>query len=84
VTLATKALRPARPDPGGSQCAPAGLVREARERQRAGSIPEAIACYEAAIAAAERAGKRAVLAEALRRLAVVRHHRNESVTARAL
>ena len=84
MTLATKALRPARPDPGGSQCAPAGLVREARERQRAGSIPEAIACYEAAIAAAERAGKRAVLAEALRRLAVVRHHRNESVSARAL
>ena len=84
MTLATKALRPARPDPGGSQCAAAGLVREARERERAGSIPEAIACYEAAIAAAERAGKRAVLAEALRRLAVVRHHRNESVTARAL
>ena len=84
MTLATKALRPARPDPGGSQCAAVDLVREARERERAGSIPEAIACYEAAIAAAERAGKRAVLAEALRRLAVVRHHRNESVAARAL
>ncbi len=84
MTLATKALRPARPNPGGSQCAAADLVREARERERAGSIPEAIACYEAAIAAAERAGKRAVLAEALRRLAVVRHHRNESVVARAL
>ncbi len=84
MTLATKALRPARPDPGGSQCAAADLVREAREHERAGSIPETIACYEAAITAAERAGKRAVLAEALRRLVVVRHHRNESVVARAL
>jgi len=47
-------------------------------------LPEAIACYEAAIAAAERAGDSAVLAEALRRLAVVQRHRSEAASARAL
>src|SRR2546430_10564324 len=34
--------------------------------------------YEAAISTAERSGEKAILAEALRRLAVVLHHRNES------
>lgn len=62
----------------------ADLLHEARARERAACIPEAIACYEAAIAAADRGGERVVLAEALRRLAVVRHHRNESAVARAL
>ncbi len=64
--------------------AAADLLHEARARERAGCIPEAITCYEAAIAAADGAGERAVLSEALRRLAVVRHHRNESAVARAL
>jgi len=64
--------------------AAADLLHEARTRERAACIPEAIACYEAAITTAERAGERVVLAEALRRLAVVRHHRNESAVARAL
>ena len=64
---------------------PAGdLLHEARARDRAACIPEAIACYEAAISTAERTGERAVLAEALRRLAVVLHHRNESARAREL
>jgi len=40
--------------------------------------------YEAAIARAELTGEHRVLAEALRRLAVVRHHRNEEDQARAL
>jgi putative nucleotidyltransferase with HDIG domain len=60
------------------------LLHEARARERAACIPEAIKCYEAAIAAAERAGDHVVLAEALRRLAVVRIQRNESATAREL
>jgi len=60
------------------------LLHEARTRERAGCIPEAIGCYEAAITAADRGGDRGVLSEALRRLAVVRHHRNESEVARAL
>ena len=62
----------------------ADLLHEARARERAACIPEAITSYEAAIAAADRGGDRLVLSEALRRLAVVRHHRNESAVARAL
>ena len=62
----------------------ADLLHEARSRERAACIPEAISCYEGAIAAADQSGDRPVLAEALRRLAVVRHHRNESPVARAL
>jgi putative nucleotidyltransferase with HDIG domain len=62
----------------------ADLLHEARARERAACIPEAIKCYEAAVAAADRTDERAVLAEALRRLAVVRHHRNESAEAREL
>jgi putative nucleotidyltransferase with HDIG domain len=60
------------------------LLHEARSRERAACIPEAIRCYEAAISAAERCGERPILAEALRRLAVVMHHRNESSRAREL
>ena len=77
--------------PAPGQAGPRALVRpaadllhDARARERAACIPEAIRCYEAAIAAADRTGERAVLAEALRRLAVVRHHRNESAEAREL
>ena len=45
----------------------ADLLHEARSRERSARIPEAIASYEAAIAAAEPAGEHGVLAEALRR-----------------
>jgi len=62
----------------------ADFLQEARERERAACLPEAIACYEAAVAAAERGGERAVLSEALRRLAVMRRHRSEAAAARAL
>ena len=60
----------------------ADLLHEARAKERAACIPEAIHLYEASISGAERANERAVLAEALRRLAVVLHHRNESSRAR--
>ena len=60
------------------------LLHEARERERAGCIPEAIECYESAIALAEQGEEQTVLAEALRRLAVLRHHGNESARAREL
>jgi putative nucleotidyltransferase with HDIG domain len=60
------------------------LLHEARSHERAACIPEAIRFYEKAISTAERSGERAVLAEALRRLAVVLHHRNESARARDL
>jgi putative nucleotidyltransferase with HDIG domain len=62
----------------------ADLLRDARGRELAGSVAEAVERYEAAIAAAERDGDRAILAEALRRLAVVEHHRNDSARARDL
>src|SRR6266571_5015933 len=73
------------PSPGNtSVTAATDLLHEARERERAACLPEAITCYEAAVAAAERGGERAVLAEALRRLAVVRRHGSEAASARAL
>jgi len=62
----------------------ADLLHEARGRERAGCIPEAMACYESAIAAAEKTREHAVLAEALRRLAVVRYQRDDSARAREL
>ena len=63
---------------------PADLLHEARSQERAACIPEAVRCYEAAISTAERLGEKAILAEALRRLAIVLHHRNESARAREL
>nr|UXE46021.1 hypothetical protein Hi04_10k_c554_00020 [uncultured bacterium] len=63
---------------------PADLLHEARDRERSGCIAEAIEGYEAAIYAAERAEERTVLAEALRRLAVVYHTRDDSTRAREL
>src|SRR6266705_3033599 len=71
------------PSRGESMMA-ADLLHNARAQERAGAIPEAIAAYEAAIAAAERTEDHAVLAEALRRLAIVRHRRAESAAAREL
>lgn len=62
----------------------ADLLYDARSRDRAGCLPEAIAAYQSTVAAAEWSGERAVLAEALRRLAVVRHRQDDSVSARAL
>jgi len=70
--------------PGAPGRTAADLLHEARARERAGSIAEAMASYEAAIAAAEPAGEPAVLAEALRRLAVARHRRGQSAEAREL
>lgn len=66
----------------GRRCA--DVLREARERERTGQMTEAIAGYEAAIAGAERSGQSTLLAEALRRLAVARHHQGDVGQARAL
>jgi tetratricopeptide (TPR) repeat protein len=60
------------------------LVQDGRERERAGCIPEAIECYEAAINRAEGSGEQAILAEALRRLGVLRHQRDECELARQI
>ena len=71
------------PSPGDARSG-ADALHTARERERAGRIPEAIDGYEAAIVAAERAGDAIVLAEALRRLAILRRHRDEAAQAREL
>ena len=60
------------------------VLHEARAQERAGCMPEALASYEEAIAIAERAGEGRVLAEALRRVAVVQYRRNAVEAARAL
>jgi len=74
---ARAAARPARPA--------ADLLIDARALERAGCIAEAVASYEGSIRAAGGAtADRAVLAEALRRLAVVQHRSNRSVEARRL
>jgi putative nucleotidyltransferase with HDIG domain len=65
----------------------ADLLHDARARERTGSLAAAAAGYEAAVLGAEGAegtGEHAVLAEALRRLAIVRHRCNESGKARLL
>lgn len=60
------------------------LLRSAQDHERDGAIADAIACYEGAIASAERAGAHPVLAEALRRFAIVQHHRGDAHYARRL
>ena len=69
---------------GGATHRAADLLHEARGRERAGCVPEAIERYQAAIDTAEASGERTVLVEALRRLAVVWHHRNEASLSRGL
>jgi putative nucleotidyltransferase with HDIG domain len=60
------------------------LIRDARTRERDGCIPEAMEGYRAAIAIATTDGPQRALAEALRRLAVLHHHREEAAAARDL
>jgi putative nucleotidyltransferase with HDIG domain len=59
-------------------------LEDARAREQAGAIAEAFACYRDAVAAAADAGEQALEAEALRRLAVLHHRRNERATAQEL
>jgi tetratricopeptide (TPR) repeat protein len=72
------------PAPGSRPSSPAWLLQIAREYDRKGHLHETITGYEAAIGAAEAIGDVATAAEALRRLAVVRHRREETSEARAL
>jgi putative nucleotidyltransferase with HDIG domain len=60
------------------------LLAEAKGLEQSGSVPEALACYTAAIEQAELAGERHITAEVLRRLSVLHHLRNEPQTARDL
>jgi putative nucleotidyltransferase with HDIG domain len=80
----TGLARPSGPFPIGIVPRAADLLHEARGRERAGSLAEAIEAYQAAIAMARKGGEHTVLSEALRRLAVVFHHRGDSTQAREL
>src|SRR5258708_34606277 len=62
----------------------ADLLHEARQRERSGRLEEAAERYESALLAADRSGERSLLAEGMRRLAVVRHQLNDSARARDL
>jgi len=70
-------------DDGAWQPLGAELLHDAQLREATGGVSEAIASYEAAVAAAERSGDEVVMAAALRRLAIARHHQGDSIRARA-
>lgn len=69
---------------GSARRSATDLLASAREAERSGCIAEAVSQYERAIQEAEASAQRPLLAEALRRLAVVRHERNEYDVAREL
>jgi tetratricopeptide (TPR) repeat protein len=58
------------------------FLREGRAHERSGCMVEAVQWYNAAVDAAERDSEHAILAESLRRLAIVYHQRHEPVLAR--
>ncbi|MEO8199811.1 MAG: HD domain-containing phosphohydrolase [Gemmatimonadota bacterium] len=60
------------------------ILATAREHERSGRHAEAFREFQLAIESAEEENAGIVLTEALRRLAVLRHHRNERVVARDL
>ena len=70
------------PDAHGTRAAE--FLREGRAHELGGCITEALQCYTAAVEAAERASERAVVAESLRRSAIVHHQRNQPALARQL
>src|SRR5256885_10836016 len=79
---------PSMPSPGKADVSEprqaADFLREARERERVACLPEAIASYEAAVAAAEPGREPTALAEALPRLAAVGRQRTAVAAATAL
>src|SRR5688572_33323440 len=62
----------------------AACLQESCRCMRVGSIDDAIAGFERAIALAEAEQQPAVLAEALRGLAILRHQRDDAALAREL
>lgn len=75
-----------RPDrsPAGTPAMPAAeLLRSGRTHQQAGRLDDALSMYAEAVRLAEQSRDRAVLVEALRRLGVIQHMRNEPAAATA-
>ncbi len=70
------------PEPGTHRAS--ASLHNARTLERSGHLSEAIHAYQASIEEATTDGMGVVLAEALRRLGVVHHHRNDSARARQL
>jgi len=62
----------------------AEFLREGRAHELGGCMAEALQCYSAAVEAAERSSERAIVAESLRRSAVVHHRRSQPMLARQL
>jgi putative nucleotidyltransferase with HDIG domain len=60
------------------------MLRNGQSQDRSGRLDEARASYEQAVRLAEHSGEQAALVEALRRLAVVHHRRNETEHANEL
>src|SRR3979409_284936 len=71
------------PSPGEGRSA-ADALSAAREREREGRLTEAIEEYESAIAMAENPGDATARADAVRRVAIWRRHRDEPTRAREL
>src|ERR1044071_8852567 len=68
---------PSRPVPD-PRLRPAGdMLRRGWAEDRAGRLDDAVASYEQAVRLGEASGERALVVEALRRLGVVHHRRNE-------
>ena len=84
MTTSQRSLPLARWDRGLGLHRAGDFLREGRAHERGGCITEAMQCYAAAIDAAQREIEPPVLAESLRRLGVVHHHRHDAVMAREL
>jgi HD-GYP domain-containing protein (c-di-GMP phosphodiesterase class II) len=69
---------------GGRSVDALAMLEAARQFERNAQVPQAISCLEAVIAESDRVGEHALLAEALRRLSIIRHKRDEWTQARAL
>ncbi|HEX5387933.1 MAG TPA: HD domain-containing phosphohydrolase [Gemmatimonadales bacterium] len=81
---APRALAPGAPRPIFERSPAEATLRAALQRDREGATAEAIAGFTAAVEMAEESGEDAVFAEALRRLAVVRHRSGDTAPAREL
>jgi putative nucleotidyltransferase with HDIG domain len=84
MTIGTQVPWRGRSRPRAGASGAESLLHEGRDHDRAGRIGDAIARYEEAVHLATEEGESAVLSEALRRLSVLKHRRQETAEARQL